>query len=406
MAIPITWQNIHGASLSEASRPLEVAQRSFNAGFDQLGGLLQQRETINAANAVKVRDNNTQMFLDKLTEVAKTPEQLQAAMADGSIDQLRASFGNNIDAAAVRGAPQALLAKRQLEAKQGTEFNNFMLDEKEKPIRDAWKVASLRGDKATQQLLEQQNPNLRNMAELYATQRNIDHENVVWDENKKDYVRRAEKHTSDMKKAEDDLKTNASQRASSAASIRASDQSVEASKSTTRLNNARFNQDVEDRTLAAQAKVRQEIGALADREASSANGSKAIFDEIAKIGDKDVQNNARLAASKMIATPGMTTGAVIASVMGMQDTSWNPLSDKPFFESSARKSATEAAKAILATPESIGQQKSTEIRKAQLFEQTLKLNLKEARRTGDKATVQALEKALKISNIKPDDEDR
>jgi hypothetical protein len=146
MANPIRWDNIRGPSLAEASRPLDAATATFNGAFDRLGGVLAQREAIDAANWQNTKTNNTNAFLDTVAKY-RTPEELQAAQASGALDQLRAGFGNQIDAGAVRGAADARVLQTMQMKQQQIGYEHAMADERSTPFMQAYKVAALKGDK-------------------------------------------------------------------------------------------------------------------------------------------------------------------------------------------------------------------------------------------------------------------
>lgn len=176
MAQPIRWDNINGSGLSEASRPLEAAQRSFLGAFDTIGNTLQQRQQMEDANWQTTRTNNTNAFLDAVSKF-RTPEELRAAQAQGgALDQLRQQFGNQVDPTAVRGAADARVATLQQQAQQELAYNHMMTDERVAPLADKFKQASLSGDKAGMEAAQAEYAKLggRDLAGLvsYADQRN------------------------------------------------------------------------------------------------------------------------------------------------------------------------------------------------------------------------------------------
>ncbi len=288
----ITWQNVNGVSLADAMRPLDAAQRSFNGMFEGLQGVIKDREVVDSRNMAVMKQNNTQSYLDQVAALGQTPEALQAAIKSGAIDKLKASFGPNIDHAAVRGAPEALLDQRYKQIKQATDFNNFMVDEKERPIRDQYKAAVMSGNKTLQDQLQQANPNLRNWAELLQTQRNVDHENTVWSEEKKEYVRREGRYDSEQKQAAKQLLVaDANIRQSDAQAV-AAQAGAEASRAA--AENARYNitANREDRQQAridkqfemASSTLNKDLAggnSYAGGTISTAEGSKAISSYIA-----------------------------------------------------------------------------------------------------------------------------
>ncbi len=152
--MPIRWDNVNGASLSEASRPLESAQRSFLGAFDTIGNTLQQRQTIEDSNWQNAKSNNTNSFLDAISKY-RSPEALKAAQDSGELDQLRAGFGNQIDQTAARNAAEQRMATLQQDAKTALEYNHMATDERTAPVLDRYRQAVLANDKAAADAAQQ-----------------------------------------------------------------------------------------------------------------------------------------------------------------------------------------------------------------------------------------------------------
>jgi hypothetical protein len=103
MAGPITWRNIQGDTTGGVASLMEVARRSFNDGIGNFQGVLDTHNKTRDANWEVQKQNNTDQFLDRLTQF-RTPEELAAAQQAGQLDALKAQFGGQIDRDAVRGA--------------------------------------------------------------------------------------------------------------------------------------------------------------------------------------------------------------------------------------------------------------------------------------------------------------
>jgi hypothetical protein len=390
MSTPITWQNIHGASLAEALRPLEGAQRSFNGAFDQLGALLQQREAIDAGNMATVRKNNTESYLNQVAELGKTPQALQKAIETGALEKIRSGFGNAIDHGATRGAAEALLDTRYKQVTAANSFTDTERDRVEFGLKDQIKGLIAQGKTKEADALLEQNT-LRSEADLYQGVDSRKQVDVERDRAMTDFTRKGEKHDMDIKVSKKSLDVSNAQ----ISHMRNQDSMA---RDTLGLAKQRFDQETDDRLLDRATKLRQEYGGLVDNAASSTNGSEAIYNAISRIKDPDAQNNARMAAAKLIGTPGMTTGAAISAVMGIQPDNWYT------FESTMRDRVQESAKKILATPEAISSKQSGEVRKAQLMEEQLKVRLKQAERSGDKDAAAEIRKFLAKPGIKQDDD--
>lgn len=308
----ITWRNIEAPDFTGASRIMGESQRMLDSGFGKFTQILEQQQKQEQVNAVAERNTNTSKYLDSVQALAqKGPGELETAIKTGAIDKLRQSFGPNIDGDKVRGAAEAMLSQRMQQAKQGVEFNNFMVDEAQKPVRDAWRVAGLKGDKETQARLEQEHPNLRNMAELYASQRNIDHENLVWDEDKKDYVRRQEKHLQDIKASNAQIGYQQGMLANAQAQTR-----IQGNESTERIAGLK-----EDRALRAEERLNKMLVDVTEKYGdtfkANPNSEKSIMAQLEivnKLPEK-ARELALAAVNKARAVPGATQGSVLAVAM-------------------------------------------------------------------------------------------
>jgi hypothetical protein len=223
MAQPIRWDNINGAGLSEASRPLESAQRSFLGAFNTLGDTFAQREAIDNANVANTKVNNTNAFLDAIGKY-RSPEELRAAQAaGGALDQLRSQFGTQIDANAVRGAADARVAALQGQAQQEIAYNHMMTDERVAPILDQYKAALIAGDSQKAAALDAQYQQLggRDLATLKAAADNRSQELVQ-------RGRQSITFDSQQKKFADDLLTSSATRQHMATSDATNSRAVDA----------------------------------------------------------------------------------------------------------------------------------------------------------------------------------
>lgn len=145
MAGPITWRTVNGPSLAEASRPLAFAERSFDNAFDGLKDVVKQTEATDSANWNQIKENNTQNFLNKLYS-AQGAEGFKALQDSGELDRMLAANGAQIDRAAARSAMDGRLSTLQQRDRQGWEFANASLDQKEAPVVDQVKGLLAQGN--------------------------------------------------------------------------------------------------------------------------------------------------------------------------------------------------------------------------------------------------------------------
>lgn len=163
----ITWQNINGPSLAEATRPMEVAQRSFENVFGGLGEVIKKREVTDAANWDQTKINNTNALLNASQE-ARTPEEFAAREAQ--LRQQLLGYGAQVDPVAVRAALDGRMATLQQRAVAGIDYQNKVTDNREAPIRDSIAALTSQGKFAEAKALLEQHT-LRNEAALYDANR-------------------------------------------------------------------------------------------------------------------------------------------------------------------------------------------------------------------------------------------
>jgi hypothetical protein len=162
--MPITWRNVSGPSLADASRPLEVAQRSLLGGLDAFNSALKGVEATDAANWQQQKQNNTNDFLNKLYE-AQTADQLTRMNGNGQLNQLLNNFGAQIDQAAARQALDQRMGVLQNRDVQNITYKNTMLDEAQQEDVKRIGLLTLTDPKAAAAELAA-NPQLRKAVEL------------------------------------------------------------------------------------------------------------------------------------------------------------------------------------------------------------------------------------------------
>lgn len=101
MANPITWQSLQSNPAAGVGGLIQGAERSFNGAFDTLNSQLKEYQETDADNWKLGKEQNSNALMDKLASYA-TPEELAAAQASGEIQALKAQFGAQYDAGAVR----------------------------------------------------------------------------------------------------------------------------------------------------------------------------------------------------------------------------------------------------------------------------------------------------------------
>lgn len=98
----ITWRNIDAPSFRDAILAGSEARQSINAGFDSFNKIVDQESKTNIANWDNTAKNNTEKFYADVASQFKTPEEYQAALKSGLVDQMRQQYGAQIDQTGAR----------------------------------------------------------------------------------------------------------------------------------------------------------------------------------------------------------------------------------------------------------------------------------------------------------------
>lgn len=136
----ITWKNVNGNSGEGVATMLAGAQEGFNAGFDKLAGTLKDYQTGQKAAWDYGKQANVNAFQDRLASF-KTAEELEAAQASGELDAMKASYGEQFDSAAVRGAEAAMLDTLRNRGIQTFQHQKTLQAQQDDPV-----LAQLKGE--------------------------------------------------------------------------------------------------------------------------------------------------------------------------------------------------------------------------------------------------------------------
>ena len=201
MSNPITWRNVDAPSFGEANRMMLAAQSGINSGFNQLGDVLKNEQATADANWKTVRDNNTQAFLNSINQY-RTPEEYQAALTSGALDPSK--FGAQIDQAAARSALDGRMSVLQDRMVKANQIADMQQERDARPIMDRLSAMALSEDKDVRRSAKEalgiyaQNGMVPKAAELTGQMRNIDHQNVTWNQDNVRFEREGKKLDSDL----------------------------------------------------------------------------------------------------------------------------------------------------------------------------------------------------------------
>ena len=175
MVSPITWKNIAVETpQQQAYNPMIAAQLGMTAGFDKLGQVFDQYQT-------QRKDDNTAAFQQALSQY-KTPEEMQAAIASGAVDKLRAEYGVQMNQKVANEAPDARLTGLMTQKTVADTFQNQQLDQQQAPLVDKIRSAIYAGDTAGATAMLDQNPDLRVRSKLFeemATRNDVTSSNAL-----------------------------------------------------------------------------------------------------------------------------------------------------------------------------------------------------------------------------------
>lgn len=317
MGQPITWQNVVQGDVGNAWRAMDSAQRSFNGAFDGLQGQVTKSEDIQAKNDVAIKGNNSQDYLNKLALLGKTPEDLALALKDGRVDALKASYGNAINHDQVRGAGEALLDQRYKQNQEAINFKTVMRNEITAPHVDKLRQALLTGDTAAE--AEARKSLSDNGYRDFATQdgfaRNLQHENLTRDEQKKGWVR--DQGTYDRQGVMQDA--NIENMRGTLANARAQT-GIQAG--SLKLQGKVYDMNLQDHLDSREAKAIEALGKSQSANAASTEGTAAAMTAIESAfkGDDSGATNARKAYVDIITKyPGISTAAATQAVLAQDN---------------------------------------------------------------------------------------
>ena len=161
----ITWRSMAGNDLPDGTRLMGMAQQSMNGAFDGFNKVLKDREAVDTANNLAVRENQTQDALAKIQQFG-SPAEYEAALKSGLVADLM-SKGAGVDRTAIRNAADARLGTLQQREKVGLEMADATLSREARPaVAAALSDANITGKRDKIDALIAQYPSLANLPEV------------------------------------------------------------------------------------------------------------------------------------------------------------------------------------------------------------------------------------------------
>lgn len=174
MSGPITWRNVHGPSLAEAARPMELANQSINNAFARAQNTLDSYQK--QYQAIEDRQEQGRLLDAKeLLQGATTPEQVEALR-----EQLAAARSgmSNESRAALLGAEEARIASLQERILNNQKYADNQLAREEAPTADMITGLIYSDPERAKQVLPHY-ANIKKAPELAALLRKTEQENTT-----------------------------------------------------------------------------------------------------------------------------------------------------------------------------------------------------------------------------------
>lgn len=135
MADPITWRNVRTTvNGGGAGSLMRGAQDSISTGFGALQGVLDQYQETQANNWDVQAENNTQDFMNQLSQY-RTPEEFEAARQRGELQGALQGYGRQVDQEAARTALETRLGTLQERETQSRLYTDDTQERANRPLR-------------------------------------------------------------------------------------------------------------------------------------------------------------------------------------------------------------------------------------------------------------------------------
>jgi len=223
----IRWDNIGG--LGDPSRLMELGQVGVNKMFTGFENLIKGREATQTANWDQGKVNNTADFLAAVRKPQNATE-YEAAMKSGLLDQLRQSYGAQVDQTAAANAMDGRLSVLRGRDEQSIKYNQVLRTEEQRPLSNQLASMIAAGDTVGARLVLAAHPELDQAAKLSTDASAFDRRLIEQGQHDTANALATATATQNLaylpKKQESDLRTAAAQQASAYASANHSNAST------------------------------------------------------------------------------------------------------------------------------------------------------------------------------------
>lgn len=124
----ITWRNVSGPTGAAELNAIAGASSQIGGAFDSLQNALVNYQKEEGRQFDQRKTDNTNAFLNALHSKYRTPEELDAAIKSGAVDQLQQGYGGEVHDNQIRGAAEQRLTTLRQNTTAANQFEDQLRD--------------------------------------------------------------------------------------------------------------------------------------------------------------------------------------------------------------------------------------------------------------------------------------
>lgn len=164
MSRAITWRNVNGPALDEATKAMFVAQNGINKSFDMFNDTLKQKLAFEEQDQAALKEKNMADFMGQAMRM-QSPEEYDAWMKSGEGMRTLEGYGDNIDRLAALKFKDARFGELTEQAKTRDEREDYSIDRQQRDEVESLVAMMYQNPEGARQLLAN-SPHLRKQGEL------------------------------------------------------------------------------------------------------------------------------------------------------------------------------------------------------------------------------------------------
>ena len=145
----ITWRNVSGPTGAAELNAIAGASRQIGGAFDGLQNSLVNYQKEEGRHFEQRKTDNTNAFLNALHSQYRTPEELDAAMKSGAINQLQQQYSGEIHSDQTRGAAEQRLTTLRQNTTAANQYEDQLRDRADSELVQKAMAHLAGGGKAT-----------------------------------------------------------------------------------------------------------------------------------------------------------------------------------------------------------------------------------------------------------------